>query len=131
MKTFKLNTAKETYFESKEEYLDFVDYWSDNHKGTSAEVQFLYLLLRGKDIGKAFTPISNTSKMPSKGEHEYFALYRTYASLKWTFSGPATNDWSKARRQRYVNDLGGYIDMEQLKELIESTPHPKEWEVKV
>ena len=43
----------------------------------------IYMAVRGKDIGKAFSPIKNPKNIPSKGEYSFSSLYNTYYWLIW------------------------------------------------
>lgn len=124
MKTFKVENARETYFETKEEYMDFVNTWSKNHKGRTAHEHFLYLAFRGRDIGKQFTPISRY-KIPSKGEHEYISLYSVYEDLTRRFDEKSI--WKPEMRQAYIDRFGGSLTDENFRSILKSIPHPRDW----
>ena len=123
MKTFK--NPNKHQFESKEQYTAFRKHWAENYKKADRNAHFLYLLILGKDIGSAFTPIKNPKKIPSKGLHEYWALEETFISLKLIFE--KDSQWMKKRRDDLVQQLGGFLSAEEIKELLSKTPNPLEW----
>ena len=124
MKTFKIENAPELFFDTKEKYLDFVKWWSENKKhNMSSEDMLIYMAVRGKDVGKAFSPIKNPKNIPSKGEYSFSALYNTYS---WSIESKKriTHEHSKKIILKRWNN---FFTWEEYVNILNLIDNPQVW----
>lgn len=81
-------------FISSEEYKTAISIWKNlsNEKKATVEHHAMYCILFGKDIKKAFSPISNQNKIVSNANDPYFALRNALEKIK-NFSVSAFEPW--------------------------------------
>lgn len=82
-KIFQIENAKELFFADKEEYLALRATWKAlaQAKTLSASDMAAYALLRGKDLRKAFSPITNPNKL-ANGQAAGQGLDQAYATVR-------------------------------------------------
>lgn len=132
MKTFKLPNARTQFFTDKEHYLKFRDAWASavNHPDAKSTLKtyswgvvrdkgsvqgaenLVYALLRGKDIFKAFTPITNYNKLTKSMDRPYKGLYDARSVLNGTIWGVSLN----------LEAFNGTVTEEMINELKETLP---------
>ena len=110
--TYKIEGTK-TLFESKEQYLKFVEAWKEsfNTKETREKLSSyhfaLYRMFRNRDWTKAFTPVTKRIRLEN-GHHPYHSLASTLYTIQsqhinidkllWPFNGYITEDMIKKLR---------------------------------
>jgi len=59
------HTPKTNFFNTKEDYIKFITHWKAlaNSKKATCEEHILYTILKGNDFNKAFTPVTNKTKI--------------------------------------------------------------------
>lgn len=82
-KIYKIENAKELFFQSKEEYLALRTIWkaAAHAKSLTAQDMAAYALLRGRDLRRGFTTISNKNKL-ANGQMAHNKLEQAYADLR-------------------------------------------------
>ena len=160
MKTFKISKAPTTFFESKEHYLSFRKAWKDNfaqgkHKPyshgksydgtplravsdiTSAH-HMIYNALRGRDLGKGYTLITNSNKLLLSGMPAYSGCDRAVRDIFSAKSLASETAQEKKRTwlierleadvKRLLEPFNGTITHETLIALCEHLTTPDKWE---
>lgn len=160
MKTFKISNAPITFFESKEHYVSFRKAWKDNfaqgkHKpyshgssydGTplravsdiTSSHHMIYNALRGRDLGKSYTPITNSNKLNHSGISAYGGCIQAHRKIFYAqalvkeMAGEKKRIWLIDRLDADVKLLlapfNGTITHDTLIKLCEHLTHPDEWE---
>jgi len=134
----KIEQAPHTFFDSKEEYLQFRQAWKDFHKdgkhkkkpttdycgGVSHKSELtcahhlIYALLRGRDITKSFVPNRKVH-----GQDPYFAYYN--ARQKISFSLRMLENHSRGDMMaKLLLPFGGLVSTDMLETALELT---KDW----
>ena len=60
-----IHTPKTNFFNTREDHVKFVTYWKAlaTAKKATCEDHMLYTILKGNDLKKAFTPVTNQTKL--------------------------------------------------------------------
>lgn len=79
-----IHTPKTNFFNTKEDHVKFITFWKAlaTSKKASCEDHILYTILKGNDLKKAFSPITNQTKLTcnlngNKYHNIAAAYYRT------------------------------------------------------
>jgi hypothetical protein len=112
--TFLIENAKTRFFANKEEYLKFRQSWKDYFNSgnqTNATHYMIYAALRGKDINKCFTEITNNNKLLCCGFHKYQSLYIAFNSFKMRIRSYITLNNKTIKSDYEKNIIIGYEEL--------------------
>lgn len=108
------------YFRDADHYHAFRAAWKascreNREKGhLKTEHYALYALLRGRDLKKSFSPITNSRKLEN-GAAPYGSLNRTLDRISYLMPG---HTHMNARRDALLSPFGGTVTEDMLKEII-------------
>ena len=82
------HTPKTNFFNTKEDYIKFITFWKAlaTSKNATQQDHIVYTILKGNDFKKAFSPITNKTKLRcSYGNNPYHTLARGVHNISWAF----------------------------------------------
>lgn len=128
-----IENAKHKFFTDKEHYLSFKKAWAKASQAgkTTAAHHILYNLLRGYDISRGFTPITNRNKLEN-GAYINHGLYFASHNLRHKIDDArrvVKNDFFNADQRKYttktVNSFlgafGGTVTPQMLVNILKET----------
>ena len=139
--TYQIADARTRYFKDKQHYMNFRQAWSEavnseNSKPTkdpeygykspgwlTAAHMLLYALLRGQDIRKTFTPLTNENKLKDTcANRGAINAYDSLARLKSTYV-------PESSVIKFLAPFNETVDKETLLKVIEEMPEIRcEWQ---
>lgn len=102
--TTKIENAKETLFEDKEQYLRFKKLWAENCQYLSSKYHMLYNIVRGYDTSRGFTFVTKPSKLNNGfriNGSEYFAWQSVCRCIRYA---KTNNDFLKYEVSALTNE---------------------------
>lgn len=116
---------KTSLFNDKEHFLSFRQSWKDfvNNGGKPNCAQHLiYNGLRGKDISKSFSPITNHNKLTYSGMTPYGSYYSAVNLIKHFVRSRSSSDWMKKRYEQLIEPFGDHVSEEMIIKMVDSLP---------
>jgi hypothetical protein len=125
------NTHKTNFFNTYEDYNKFISFWrtlANNKKATCLD-HMLYTILKGNDMKKAFTPVTNETKLRCNlNGNKYYNIAMTFESVRHTFRSGAkatisewselNTDWTKNLNDDTKEKLKVYFENNSFKKVI-------------